>query len=135
LIAEVGDKYRNTIAFVDIGVGISKKNSNKQVHYFGQIQHKAKDIKTVHSSDYTDGIDFFANGHDHEPKDRPRSKLVFDKHNKMIFKRNIECLNCGSFCKFGGYGAKGAYRPQSDKMYVLRLFGDEKRMETIGFYL
>lgn len=135
LLAGIGDKYRDTIAFIDVGVGASKKTSKKQVHYFGQIQHKAKDIKTVHSSDYTDGIDFFASGHDHEAKDKPRAKLVFDKHNKVIFKRNIECINCGSFCFYGGYGSKGAYRPQSDKMYMLRLFSGEHRMETTGFYV
>lgn len=135
LIAGVGDKYRNTIAFIDIGVGLKYGNKKKQVHYFGQIQHKAKDLKNYHSSDYTDGIDFFASGHDHETKDKPRAKLVFDKHNKVIYKRNIECINCGSFCDFGGYGAKGAYRPQSDKMYKLRLFGSEKRMQTTGFYI
>ena len=99
LLAGIGDKYRDTIAFIDIGVGTSKKASKKQVHYFGQIQHKAKDIKAVHSSDYTDGIDFFASGHDHEAKDKPRAKLVFDKHNKVIFKRNIECINCGRCAK------------------------------------
>ena len=104
-------------------------------YHFGQIQHKAKDLKTIHSSDYTDGIDFFASGHDHETKDKPRAKLVFDPHNKQIYKRNIECLNSGSFCVFGGYGAKGAYRPQSDKMYKLRLYGNEKKMESTGFYL
>ncbi len=135
LIAGIGEKYRDTIAFLDIGVGISKKNPKRQVHYFGQIQHRAKDLKNYHSSDYTDGIDFFANGHDHETKDRPRAKLVFDKHRKVVYKHNIECINCGSFCEFGGYGAKNAYRPQSDKMYKLRLYGNEKRMETTGFYL
>ena len=135
LLAGIGDKYRDTIAFIDIGVGVLNKAKQKQVHYFGQIQHKAKDIKTVHSSDYTDGIDWFANGHDHSPNDKPRAKLVFDKHNKVIFKRNIECINCGSFCFYGGYGSKGAYRPQSDKMYMLRLFSGEHRMETTGFYV
>jgi hypothetical protein len=135
LIAGIDDKYRDTIAFIDVGIGKSGKHKDKQIHYFGQIQHKAKDLKNYHSSDYTDGIDFFASGHDHETKDKPRAKMVFDKHNKVVYKRNIECLNCGSFCDFGGYGAKGAYRPQSDKMYKLRIFGDEKRMETTGFYL
>lgn len=135
LIAGIGDKYRDTIAFIDVAVGVSKHTTKKQTHYFGQIQHKAKDIKTVHSSDYTDGIDFFASGHDHEAKDKPRANLVFDKHNKVIFKRNIECINCGSFCFYGGYGSKGAYRPQSDKMYKLRLFSGEHRMETTGFYV
>lgn len=135
LLAGIGDKYRDTIAFVDIGFGKQGGRAKKKTHYFGQLQHRARDAKAYHSSDYTDGIDFFVNGHDHEAKDRPRAKLVFDKHNKMITKQNIECLNCGSFCDFGGYGARSAYRPQSDKMYKLRLFGNEKRMETIGFYL
>lgn len=135
LLAGIGEKYRDTIAYVDIAVGKYHGKTNKQMHYFGQIQHNAKDLRYYHSSDYTDGIDFFANGHDHEPKDKPRAKMVFDPHNKMIYKRNIECINCGSFCDYGGYGAKGAYRPQSDKMYRLKIFGNEKQMETTGFYV
>lgn len=135
MIAGVDNRYRNTIAFIDIGVGTSAKNAKKQIHYFGQIQHSAKDLKNYHSSDYTDGIDFFASGHDHEPKDKPRAKMVFDVHNKTVYKRNIEAINCGSFCNFGGYGARAAYRPQSDKMYSLRIYSGTKRMETIGFYL
>lgn len=135
LLAGIGDKYRDTIAFIDIAIGKYYGRKHKQMHYFGQIQHRAKDLKNYHSCDYSDGIDFFANGHDHEAKDRPRAKLIFDIHNKIIYKRNVECLNSGSFCVFGGYGAKGAYRPQSDKMYKLRLFGNEKRMETTGFYV
>ena len=135
LIAGIGDKYRETIGYIDIGIGISHGRADKQVHYFGQVQHKAKDLKNYHSSDFTDGIDFYAFGHDHEAKDRPRAKMVFDKHNKVIYKRNIECLNCGSFCQYGGYGSGNADRPQSDKMYKLRIFSKEKRMETTGFYV
>lgn len=135
LLAGIGEKYRETIGFIDIGVGSKYSDKTKQVHYFGQIQHKAKDLKNYHSSDYTDGIDFFASGHDHETKDKPRAKLVFDKQNKIIYKRNIECINCGSFCQYGGYGSENAHRPQSDKMYKLRIFSNQKRMETTGFYL
>ncbi len=135
LLAGIGEKYRDTIAFVDIAIGKQRGRTNRQIHYFGQVQHHAKDAKYYHSSDYTDGIDFFVSGHDHEPKDKPRAKLVFDIHHKLIYKRNVECINCGSFCEYGGYGAKGAYRPQSDKIYKLRLFGNEKRMETTGFYV
>lgn len=134
MLAGVDKKYRDTIAYIDIGVGRSR-DKNKQVHYFGQIQHVSRENVNCGYSDYTDGIDFFAFGHDHKPMDRPRAKLVFDHHNKVIYKRNIENINCGSFCKFGGYGAKGAYRPQSDKMYTLRIFGVEKKMETTGFYI
>lgn len=135
LLAGMGEKYRNIIAFLNIGVGTSKKNKSKQVHYFGQIQHKAKDCKNYGTSDFTDGIDFFAFGHDHNPRETPRAKLVFDKQNNVIYKRNIENIDCGSFCQFGGYGAEAGYRPQSDKMYMLTIFGEEKRMETSGFYL
>ena len=135
LLAGIDDRYRNTIAFIDIGIGKNAKDPKKQTHYFGQIQHQAKDIKAVCSADYTDGIDFFAYGHDHESKDKARAKLVFDAHNKMVYKRNVETINCGSFCEYGGYGAKTAYRPQSDKKYKLRIFGGKKNAETTGFYL
>lgn len=135
LLAGMGEKYRDTIAYLDVAVGKYRGRTTRQTHYFGQIQHNAKDLKTIHSSDYTDGIDFFANGHDHEPKDKPRAKNVFDPHNKLVYKRNIECINCGSFCVYGGYGAKGSMRPQSDKMYKLRLYGNEKNMESTGFYV
>ena len=134
MLAGVDDKYRDTIAYLDVGVGTAK-DKNKQVHYFGQIQHASRETANSGYSDYTDGIDFFVFGHDHRPIDRPRAKMVFDHHNKIIYKRNIENINCGSFCKFGGYGAKSAYRPQSDKMYKLRIFGGEKKTETTGFYV
>lgn len=134
MLAGVDNKYRDAIAYLDIGVG-KVQGKNKQVHYFGQIQHVSRETKNYGYSDYTDGIDFFAFGHDHCPNDRPRAKIVFDQHNKVIYKRNIENINCGSFCEFGGYGAKSAYRPQSDKIYQLRLFAKEKKMETVGFYV
>lgn len=135
MIVGIDKKYRDTIAYLDIGVGTRKDAKSKQVHYFGQTQHASREAANYGYSDFTDGIDFFAFGHDHKPCDRPRAKVVFDHHNKTIYKRNIENLNCGSNCFFGGYGAKGAYRPQSDKMYKLRIFGGEKKMETTGFYL
>ena len=68
-------------------------------------------------------------------KDNPRAKLIYDKHNKTISKRNIEVINCGSMCGYGGYGAREAYRPQSDKLYSLMLSGTERRTETRGFYV
>lgn len=135
MLAGIDNKYRDIVAYLDIGIGKRKDAKNKQVHYFGQTQHIAKDLQNYGTSDYTDGIDFFAFGHDHSPKDRPRAKMVFDHHNKVIYKRNIENLNSGSFCQFGGYGARAPYRPQSDKMYKLRIFGGEKKMENTGFYL
>ena len=134
--AGIGDRYRDVVAFINLGVGVSKKDpKNKQVHYFGQTQHKAKDCKCYGTSDFTDGIDWFAFGHDHRPGDNPRAKLVFDHQNNTIYKRNIENIDCGSGCVFGGYGAQNACRPQSDKMYMLTLFSGEKQLESRGFYV
>lgn len=135
LIAGMGEKYRDTFAIIDVGIGRIKPSSNKQFHYVGQIQHKAKDIKACCSADFTDGIDFFAYGHDHNPKDNPRAKLIYDKHRKTISKRNVEVINCGSMCGYGGYGAREAYRPQSDKLYSLTLSGTERNIESRGFYV
>ena len=135
LLAGLDEKYRNIIAFINIAVGTRAKDPKQQTHYLGQIQHQAKDTKLVCSADYTDGIDFFAFGHDHEPKDKPRAKLVFDVQKKNIYQKSVECLNSGSNCFFGGYGARGAYRPQSPKMYKLRIFGSKKEMESTGFYV
>jgi predicted phosphodiesterase len=135
LIAGIGDKYRNIIGYMNIGIGTSKKDRKKQIHYFGQVQHKAKDCRAYGTSDFTDGIDFFAYGHDHQPSDKPRAKMVFDKHNNVIYKQNIENIDCGSGCVFGGYGANAGYRPQSDKIYELLIFGNEKRLDTHGFYV
>lgn len=137
LLAGIGDKYRENFAFVDIGIGNTRGSTNKRTRYVGQIQHKAKDIKSANSADYTDGIDFFAFGHDHEAINHPRAKLVYDMHNKVVRKKNVEVINCGSFLNYGGYGARAGYRPQSDKMFCLRLYGNirDKRMTTLGFYV
>lgn len=133
LEAGISDKYRNNYAFIDIGVG--KSNKCTPVRYAGQLQHRSKDIKSVCSADYTDGIDFFVSGHDHEPKDKPRAKLYYNPQSKIVYRRSIEYINCGSFLDYGGYGARGAFRPQSDKLYTLRLDGHNKSMETRGFYV
>lgn len=135
VMAGIDDKYRNNIGFIDIGIGTRDTDKRKQIHYFGQIQHKAKDIKAVCSADYTDGIDFFAYGHTHEAHSHPRAKLVFDAHNKRVMKRNVLSVNSGSFCQFGGYGAREAYRPQSDAMYKIRIYGGKKAMEATEYYL
>jgi Calcineurin-like phosphoesterase. len=135
LIAGISEKYRDTYAIVDIGVGERPKDKRKQIHYVVQIQHKAKDIKYCNSADFTDGIDAFIYGHDHEPKDHPRAKLVYDAKNKCVYKRNVEVIDCGAFLTYGGYGAKAGYRPQSDKMYTLILSGEKRDMQTRGFYV
>ena len=51
--------------------------------------------------------------------------------------RSVEMIDNGSFLTFGGYGARGGYRPLSDKMYriVFTALPDrQKSVETIGFY-
>lgn len=134
LLAGMSDRYRDTYAIADIGVGKARKDPKKQVHYVVQIQHKAKDLKSYSSADFTDGIDIFAYGHDHDPSDKPRKKIVYDAKNKSIYERNIEVIDCGACLTHSGYGAKEGYRPQSDKMWRCELGGINRYIETTGFY-
>ncbi len=135
MLVGIDDKYRDITAYIDIGIGTKSTDRRKQIHYFGQVKHASREATNYGFSDFTDGIDFYAFGHDHKPVDLPRAKMVFDQHNKVVYKRNIENINCGSFCKQGGYGSRNGYRPQSDKVYKLRIFGGKKKMETTGFYV
>lgn len=130
------NNYRQDFAVVDIGVGRGH-GENRQLHYFGYIVHRAKNIKSVNGSDYVDGIDFFAYGHDHDPKDQPRARLVYDARKKVVVQKNIEVLNSGAFLTYGGYAVSGGYRPLSSKLYKLVLSGKgkDKTMTTIGFYV
>ena len=137
VIAGLDDKYRNAFAVVDIYVGNGKDHHmNRQHEYIGFIKHQSSDLKKFGFGDILDNFDFMVSGHDHEPKDRPRMKLSYDRQRKVVNYKSVECLNCGSFLNYGGYGARGPYRPLSDKMYKLVLGGSvgESWVETIGYY-
>ena len=139
MMAGIGDRYRHEFALVDIGVGNNQRpnaKKTKQLRYFGFITHRLKDIKACNGSDFVDGIDFAAYGHDHEPKDHPRAKLVYDPQNKMVTQKTIEVIDSGSFLNYGGYAVSSGYRPLSAKIYKLVLTsGREKRMFTVGFHI
>lgn len=136
LAAGIKDRYRPHFALLDIGVGAHKDAGvGKPVRYFGYCIHKAKDQRNFSSADTIDGIDFFAYGHDHDPKEHPRAKLVYDAKNKKLTNKSVETINSGSFLTYGGYAADNAYRPTSDKVYKLILDGEKKRLSTVGFYI
>ena len=132
----IGNLYRHHFAIVDIAVGNGGHGKGKQTHYVGYIVHRMRDCKMYNSSDFVDGIDFAAYGHDHDPKDHPRAKLVYDANNKTVSRKNVEVINSGAFLDYGGYGVKSAYRPTSAKCYKLVLGGSRKKsMQTVGFYV
>lgn len=136
VIAGIKERYRPHFMFVDIGVGTSGKDPrHKQTHYVGYCVHVAKDMKNFSTADVIDGIDFFGYGHDHDPREHPRAKLVYDAKNKTVTQKSIETINSGSFLTYGGYAAQKAYRPVSDKIYKLVLSGREKKIVSIGFYV
>jgi len=137
LVAGIGERYRQTYAVVDIGVGTRNgKDSKRQTRYAGFVAHRLKDCKAYNGTDFVEGIDFAAYGHDHEPSDHPRCKLVYDAYNKMVVQKDIEVIDSGSFMTYGGYAARAGMRPKSSKIYTLTLFqGKTKRMETHGFHL
>lgn len=137
--ARIQDRYRENFAVLDIGVGDTKSKS-KQYHYVGFLTHKAKELKNWSTADTLEGFDFLLYGHDHDPKEHSRSHLVYDTKNKSLSIKNIETVNAGSFLTYGGYAARAAYRPPSEKMYKLVLCPvninkREKRIKTVGFYL
>lgn len=135
-IAGVEDKYRSIYSVLDISVGRGADgHENRQQRYIGFLCHKAKELKNYGMADFLEGFDFAVFGHDHDPRDHARSHLVYDRTNRRISTKSIETVNCGSFLSYGGYGARGGYRPQSDKMYKLVLYGGrDPRIETVGFY-
>lgn len=135
-IAGVEDRYRSIYSVLDISVGRGADgHENRQQRYVGFLCHKAKELKNYGMVDFLEGFDFAVFGHDHDPRDHARSHLIYDRTKRYISTKSIETLNCGSFLSYGGYGARGGYRPQSDKMYKLVLYGGrDPRIETVGFY-
>lgn len=136
-VAGIESKYRTAYAVMDIGVGEgSHRMKDRQLRYVGFATHKAKNLKSFGSSDALEGFDFFLSGHDHEATDHPRGKLVYDVHRRIVSFKSVECVNCGSFLTYGGYGALSGFRPKSDKLYKLVLHsGQDKDIETVGFHL
>lgn len=135
LAAGLDAVYRQHFAFLDIGVGTRRKSPNKQIHYFGYITHRLRDSKAYSGADFVDGIDFAAYGHDHDPHDHARAKLVYDSKNKCVSNKSVDIIDSGAFLTYGGYAPEHGYRPLSNKCYKLRLDGRDKNIQTIGFYV
>lgn len=137
VMAGIGDRYRHGFAIADIGVGDNqRKTSKKQTRYVGFVTHRLKDIKSCSGADFVDGIDFACYGHDHDPKDHARGRLVYDTTRKHISQKSVEVIDSGSFLTYGGYAVSSGYRPLSQKLYKIRLYsGREKRIVTIGFHV
>jgi hypothetical protein len=134
-IAGIEDKYRSAYAVMDISVGSgADRHKERAYRYIGFATHKAKDMKSFGTVDCLDGFDFLLYGHDHEAREHARCKLTYNANKRTITFRSVEAVNCGSFLSFGGYGAHGGYRPQTDKMYKLILYGEAHRIDTVGFY-
>lgn len=136
-IAGISDRYRSAYAVLDIVVGNqAHHDKGKQMRYIGFATHRAKSLKSFGSVDALEGFDFFMTGHDHEPDDHPRGKLVYNSQKRTVSFKSVDVINCGSFLSYGGYGAQAGYRPKADKLYRLVLHsGREKQIETVGFYL
>lgn len=136
-ISGIPERYRTAYAVLDIGVGDKAHHAiGKQLRYIGFATHRAKSLKSFASVDALEGFDFFLSGHDHEPTDHSRGKLVYDARNHAVQFKSVDVVNCGAFLSYGGYGAQAGYRPKSDKLYKLVLHGGRtKQIETVGFYL
>lgn len=135
VIAEIEPLYRSAYSVLDFGFG---NIDNRLSRVVGFCCHRTKELKSFSSVDALEGFDFVLTGHDHDPKDHARAHLTYDRQRKEIGTRSVEMINCGSYLKYGGYGARGGYRPQSDKIYKLVLHAHrnrQKSIETVGFYI
>lgn len=135
-IAGIEEKYRSTYAIMDIMVGSGyERHADKQFQYVGFVIHRSKDLKSFSSSDALEGFDFCVYGHDHDPKDHARGKLVYIRNKHQIKFHSCENVDCGAFLNYGGYGAMAGYRPLSPKLYKLVLDGTKRDIKTVGFYV
>jgi predicted phosphodiesterase len=137
-IAGISDRYRSAFSIIDVSVGShADGHKNNKLHYTIFSTHKAKTLKNFASCDELEGFDIFLCGHDHEPTDRPRAKLIYNQVRHTVSVKNIENINCGSFLDWaGGYASYLGLRPQSDKLYKIVLNGKtDKNISTVGFYL
>lgn len=134
-IAGIPEAYRSAYGVADIAVGSGYAgHTNRAVRYNLFCTHMARVLKSFSDADTIDNIDMYLFGHDHDPKDHPTSKLVYDARHGTVIQKNVEVVNCGSFLKYGGYGARGKYRPLSDRTYYIVLHGGRtKRYEVVGF--
>lgn len=134
-IARIDDKYRSAFAVLDVSVGSSRaRHKDRQAKYVGFLTHRAKDLKSFNTVDELDGFDFAFYGHDHEPSDHPRAKLVYVPNTRTMFRKNVEVVNNGAFLDFGGYSPRSGMRPKASKNWTMTLFGGEKkRIDTHGF--
>lgn len=126
--------YRQSFAFVDIGVGSGGHGGDKQARYVGYIVHKLKDQKNFNGAMAVDGIDFAAFGHDHAPRSHPRGKLFYDSKNKAVVQKDVEIIDSGSFLTYGGYAADNAYVPNSTKLFHLVLGGSREKYTSSRSY-
>lgn len=134
-VARVDDYYRSAYAVLDIGLGNPDGRLSRAV---GFVTHRAKDMKTFGAVDALEGFNFLVCGHDHDPHEHPRAHLCYDRQRRELTRKSIEQVDSGSFLKFGGYGARAGYRPQSDKCYKLVIRARRDRqiaIETVGFYV
>lgn len=131
----IQDRYRDSICFLKIGVGTRHNQKGRQTQYAGCVMHRANETMRYHYSDTIDNLDFYITGHTHRPKERPLAKYVIDMQNNKVTKKPVETVIAQSFLGHEAYAKKAAYRPSSEKIYRLRLFGENKGIETTGFYL
>lgn len=138
VMAGIETIYRPHFAVLDIGVGTRRDTgTKKQVRYVGYLVHQATNQVRFGSPDMVEGFDFFVSGHDHQPKDAPRGKLIYDTSNKMLRQKDVEYIDCGAFMSFGDYTSDSGGRPAAQKMYRFEMSGMQKDcgIQTVGFHV
>lgn len=140
---DLEDKYRESIAFIRIGLGkrtTGKVRDCKPHVYFLACVHGAGGGALpggmVNRADRfmqsMDGVDVFIHGHSHKQYCLRGSKLVVDAQNKRVTRRPTLTMCAGAWLDYVGYPVTGMMTPATEAgANKLLLHGDRYRFEAV----
>lgn len=137
---DLEDRYRESIAFLRIGVGIDKRHLERGIAYHIACVHGAgggglAGTGVSRADNYIqslDGIDILIHAHNHRPYAHRGSKLVVDAQNRTVKQRPYLTMCTGGWLQYVGYPVDKGLRPVAmPGANKLMLSGDRFRFEAV----
>lgn len=115
---DLEDKYRESIAFLRIGLGHDRKHNREWAYHLACVHGAgggnlpgAGINRADNYLQSMDGIDILIHGHTHRPYALRGSKLVIDSQNKIAKQRPTLTICAGQWLNYVGYPVDGMLRP------------------------
>lgn len=133
---DLEDIYRESIAFVKLQFGDSKKSGDRNPAYtFAVVHGFGSSIYTTNAAMRAerfgmaiDGVDGIIAGHIHKPQEFPVGKYLVDKHNEKVTIKPFEVFICTSWLEGSGYGIQKLMQPTVFRLRHLNLCGIKKQI-------